>query len=151
MSKNNNITTINHEDLDQYIPRVGKCFLVYFEAEDKTLAVHPFYWEDEHTIEPDIVGGFNVYDAEDDRFLGSCEDVDEIENFLYKDKSNNHTSELGDTCYAHVIHVDDDEVALLVGDFTDEEVNEIITKFENDENLGDIDDQIVWVAKEEIY
>jgi hypothetical protein len=82
MSKNNNsnITTINYEDLNDYTPKVGECFNVYFETEDRTLSVEPYYWEDDYTIEPDIVGGYNVY--ENDEFLGSCEDIDEIENFL---------------------------------------------------------------------
>lgn len=155
MSKknNSNVITINTENLNDYTPKVGECFNIYFEIEDRTLSVEPYYWEDDYTIEPDIVGGYNVY--ENDEFLGSCEDIEDIENFLYKDNSNSHTHALGDTCYwlgenAHIIHVDDDEVALLVGDFYDYEVNDIITKFENDEDLGDIDDQIVWVAKEEI-
>lgn len=154
-SNSNNNITINYENIDEYQPKVGVCFNIFFEEEDKTLAVHPFYWEDENTIEPDIVGGFNVYD-EDGEFLGSCEDIDDIENFLYKD--NNDDNEVGpsagDTCNwhgenAHIIYIDEDECTLLVGDFSDDEVNEIITKFENDEDLGEIDDQIVWGTRDE--
>ena len=82
MSKNNssNITTINSENLNEYTPKVGECFNVYFEVEDRTLSVEPYYWEDDYTIEPDIVGGYNVY--ENDEILGSCEDIEDIENFL---------------------------------------------------------------------
>jgi len=79
MSKN--IVTINSENLNEYQPKVGECFNVYFEVDDRTLSVEPYYWEDDYTIEPDIVGGYNVY--ENDEFLGSCEDIDGIENFLY--------------------------------------------------------------------
>lgn len=159
MSKNNNnsnITTINYEDLNEYQPKVGECFNVYFEVEDRTLSVEPYYWEDDYNIEPDIVGGFNVY--EDGEFLGSCKDIDEIENFLYNDNSNrfeaSYGPSAGDTCHWHgndgrIIYIDDDECTLVLGDFTDEEINDIITKFENDEDLGEIDDQIVWGTRDE--
>lgn len=158
MSKNNNtnIVTINSENLNEYQPKVGVCFNIYFEVEDRTLSVEPYYWEDDYTIEPDIVGGYNVY--ENGEFLGSCEDIDEIENFLYNDNSNlfeaSYGPSAGDTCYwhgedAHIIYIDDDECTLLVGNFTDEEVNDIITKYENDEDLGEIDERIVWATREE--
>lgn len=157
MSKNDNSnTTINYEDLEQYTPCVGKCFNVYFETEDRTLSVEPYYWEDDYTIEPDIIGGYNVY--ENGEFLGSCEDIDEIENLLYNDNSNrfdaNYGAASGDSCYwhgedGHIIYIDDDEATILVGDFTDEEVNDIITKYENDEDLGEIDERIVWATREE--
>ena len=82
------------------------------------------------------------------------EDVEEIENFLYKDNDNEAGQSAGDSCHWHgndgrIIYIDEDEVTLVVGYFTDEEIKDIITKFENDEDLGEIDDQIVWGTREE--
>ncbi len=63
---------IRIDELEDYEFGVGHDFQVADEDGKVMFGIHPFYFEDDYCIEPDILGGFDV-NLPDGTFLGVLE------------------------------------------------------------------------------
>lgn len=68
---------ISTDELESYEPQVGTDFKISMDDGKSDLIVRPFYYEDEYGIYPDVVGGYDIYD-EDENLLDTCRFKDEI-------------------------------------------------------------------------